>query len=36
LAETDAKMLAGLNLRTYFIYLFQTALGRGRGDRLRT
>jgi lipopolysaccharide/colanic/teichoic acid biosynthesis glycosyltransferase len=35
LAETDAKMLAGLNLRAYFVYLLQTALGRGRGDRLR-
>jgi O-antigen biosynthesis protein WbqP len=35
LAETDAKMLAGLNLRAYLAYLLQTALGRGRGDRLR-
>jgi len=35
LAETDAKMLAGLNLRAYLAYLLQTALGRGLGDRLR-
>ncbi len=35
LAETDAKMLAGLNLRAYFGYLVQTTLGRGAGDRVR-
>ncbi len=35
LAETDASMLAGLNLQAYLMYLFQTALGRGSGDRVR-
>jgi len=35
LAETDAKMLASLNLRTYFGYIFLTVLGKGSGDRVR-
>ncbi len=35
LAETDAAMLAELNLRRYFGYIVATALGRGAGDRVR-
>lgn len=35
LAETDSRMLAGLNMRAYFRYLFLTLLGRGSGDRVR-
>lgn len=35
LAETDAAMLAELNLRRYFGYIIATALGRGGGDRVR-
>lgn len=32
LAATDEKMLNGLNVEKYFRYIFQTVLGRGRGD----
>ena len=32
LAETDARMLASLDLRAYLRYLFQTVFGAGRGD----
>lgn len=35
LAETDAKMLAGLSLKTYFQYIIMTVLGKGSGDRVR-
>ncbi|MGF2684937.1 sugar transferase [Marinobacter sp. DUT-3] len=35
LAETDAKMLAELNLRQYFRYIFLTVLGKGVGDRVK-
>lgn len=35
LAETEARMLAGLNLRAYFGYLFKTVAGSGRGDRIK-
>lgn len=35
LAETDAKMLKNLNLKTYFLYIIKTVLGGGSGDRLR-
>lgn len=35
LAETDAKMLAGLNLKSYFRYIIQTVLGKGAGDRVK-
>ncbi|MBX6393029.1 MAG: sugar transferase [Burkholderiales bacterium] len=35
LAETDARMLQRLTLATYFIYLFKTVAGSGRGDRIR-
>jgi O-antigen biosynthesis protein WbqP len=35
LAETDAKMVASLNLRTYFRLVFSTLVGRGGGDQIR-
>ncbi len=35
LARTDSQMLATLNLRRYFQYIFLTVLGRGAGDRVR-
>lgn len=35
LAETDAKMLTGLNLKSYFRYIIQTVLGKGAGDRVK-
>ena len=34
LAETDAAMLATLNLQNYFYYIILTILGRGGGDRV--
>ncbi len=36
LAETDAKMLAGLNLTKYLKYIFSTLCGAGAGDRVNT
>ena len=36
LAETDAQMLRTLNLRSYFLYIILTILGKGSGDRVRT
>lgn len=33
LAEVDARMLASLNVRTYFKYIIFTLLGKGQGDR---
>lgn len=35
LAETDARMLAGLNLVSYFRYILQTVTGKGAGDRVK-
>lgn len=35
LAETDAEMIAGLGVVTYFGYLVKTVMGQGQGDRLR-
>lgn len=35
LAETDARMLNGLNVPIYFSYITQTVTGAGRGDRIR-
>ena len=35
LAETDAKMIAELNVRSYFKYIFLTVAGQGSGDRVR-
>lgn len=36
LAETDARMLETLDLKTYFKYIIQTITGSGRGDRIRS
>ena len=35
LAEFDAKMIAEMSLVHYFKYIFQTVVGRGRGDRIK-
>lgn len=35
LAETDARMLAALDLSSYFAYIIKTVTGAGRGDRIR-
>lgn len=35
LAETDAEMLANMNLSAYFGYLFRTLAGSGKGDRIK-
>jgi lipopolysaccharide/colanic/teichoic acid biosynthesis glycosyltransferase len=35
LAETDAEMIAALNIKSYFKYIVQTLVGSGRGDRIR-
>ncbi len=35
LAETDAKMLEGLNLYNYLRYIFLTVMGKGSGDRVK-
>jgi len=35
LAETDAKMLADLNLAAYFRYILLTVSGKGAGDRVK-
>jgi O-antigen biosynthesis protein WbqP len=35
LAETDARMLANLNVPSYFRYIAITLAGRGNGDRVR-
>ena len=35
LAETDNQMIKSLTVRDYFKYIFITATGRGRGDRVR-
>lgn len=35
LAETDAKMMASLNLKQYFRYIILTVLGKGAGDRVK-
>lgn len=35
LAETDAQMIEGLSLRSYFCYLLQTVSGKGTGDRVK-
>lgn len=36
LAETDAKMLSSLTASDYFRYIFQTVVGQGAGDRIRS
>ncbi|MBN2689183.1 MAG: sugar transferase [Gammaproteobacteria bacterium] len=35
LAKSDAKMIRGLNVRTYFKFIFMTIAGKGSGDRVR-
>ena len=35
LAETDAGVLAPLDLRNYFRFVLLTMLGKGAGDRVR-
>lgn len=35
LAETDARMLAGLTVADYFKYIFMTVAGKGSGDRVK-
>lgn len=35
LAETDARMIATLNLKGYFTYILQTVTGSGSGDRVK-
>lgn len=35
LAETDAKLLDELNVRSYFRYIIMTLLGKGSGDRVK-
>jgi len=35
LAETDAKMLASINLWNYFRYILQTVIGKGSGDSVK-
>lgn len=35
LAETDARMLASMNVGDYFKYIFMTVAGRGSGDRVK-
>lgn len=34
LAKTDEQMIETLNFKNYFSYIFQTALGKGSGDRI--
>lgn len=36
LAETDAKMIHGLNTLAYFKYIFLTVFGKGFGDRIKS
>ncbi len=35
LAEIDAKMIATYSIKKYFIYILQTIMGKGFGDRIR-
>jgi O-antigen biosynthesis protein WbqP len=35
LAEADSEMLESLTVRRYFIYIFETLIGKGSGDRIR-
>ncbi|OXR99870.1 sugar transferase [Shewanella algae] len=35
LAETDAKMIAGMSFTNYFKYIFMTVTGSGQGDRVK-
>ncbi|WP_219704240.1 sugar transferase [Marinomonas lutimaris] len=35
LAETDAKMIRDMSLKTYFVYIIKTVTGSGSGDRVK-
>lgn len=35
LAETDAKMISSLTIKSYFQYIFMTVTGKGSGDRVK-
>lgn len=35
LAETDAKMISTLNIKSYFQYILMTVTGKGSGDRVK-
>ena len=35
LAKTDANMIAKMNIKNYFQFIFQTVLGAGAGDRVK-
>ena len=35
LAETDAKMISKLNIKSYFQYILMTVTGKGSGDRVK-
>ena len=35
LAETDAKMISTLNIKSYFQYILMTVIGKGSGDRVK-
>ena len=35
LAETDAKMISEMNIKSYFTYILQTVTGKGSGDRVK-
>jgi lipopolysaccharide/colanic/teichoic acid biosynthesis glycosyltransferase/dTDP-4-dehydrorhamnose reductase len=35
LAQTDARMIAGMSLKNYFTYILQTVTGKGSGDRVK-
>lgn len=36
LAQTDAQMIAEMSLQNYFKYIFQTLVGKGSGDRIKS
>jgi len=36
LAQTDARMIAEMSVRSYFKYIFLTVLGKGSGDRVKS
>ena len=36
LAETDAKMIREMSIKNYFKFIFQTVLGAGAGDRVKS
>lgn len=36
LAETDAKMISDLSIKSYFTYIIKTISGKGSGDRIRS